>query len=160
MSLPPICAAAGVGVPSLISTGLLKIVDQQAFTEYAIFILSQPSFEWTVKTSHLRVTALGTVFEDVTLTKTVSFFGSSFYSGYVIALTDIGLHAAFNNLPGVVITNPQFPGDKGDSILLETDTTISSPSNLGIELGDVRFEAYYGGSLGVYIWICAWSGRA
>ena len=41
-------------------------------------ILLEPAFTWTITTDKLRVKALGTIFDDVTLTKDVNFSGQSF----------------------------------------------------------------------------------
>ena len=82
------------------------------FTEFATFLLHSPSFTWTIHTNKLRVTALGTIFDGVSLSKNVNF-------------------KAFNGLPGVTISNFQLPSDdpKG-GIHIETDSLISSPARL------------------------------
>lgn len=77
IALPPICSAGGTSVPDLETTGILTIVDLARFTDYATYILANPSFEWTITTDKLRVTALGTIFDNVTLTKQISFKGVS-----------------------------------------------------------------------------------
>jgi hypothetical protein len=76
IALPPICSAGGSGVPNLSTTGVLTIFDQTEFTRFAAFILANPSFEWTITTNTLRVTALGTIFDNVLISKKVSFQGS------------------------------------------------------------------------------------
>ncbi|KAI5474806.1 pre-rrna processing protein [Pseudohyphozyma bogoriensis] len=126
IALPPICSSGGSGVPSLQTTGILTITDLSRFTDFATYILLNPSFTWTITTNTLRVLALQTIFDNVTLTKNVSF-------------------SAFNGLPGVTISNPDFPGDASNGIELETDTLIPSPSNLGIQLGTTTFIASFEG---------------
>ncbi|KAM0750211.1 hypothetical protein T439DRAFT_247618 [Meredithblackwellia eburnea MCA 4105] len=126
IALPPICSAGGSGVPNLLTTGILTITDLSRFTDFATYILLNPSFTWTITTNTLRVSALATIFDNVTLTKQVSF-------------------QAFNGLPGVTIQNPDFPGDAPDGIELSTDSAIPSPSNLGIELGHATFIASFEG---------------
>lgn len=69
-----------------------------------------------------------TIFSNVTLTKNITF-------------------DALNMLPGVVLTNPDFPRDASNGIQLTVDSTIPSPSNLGFELGTVNFIASYKGSV-------------
>lgn len=81
LALPPICTSGGAGVPDLETTAILTISDQGRFTDFATYILLQPSFTWTVTTDRLRVKALGTIFDNVVLSKNVSF-------------------SAFNGLPG------------------------------------------------------------
>lgn len=87
------------------------------------------SFTWTVSTDKLRVYALATIFDDVTLSK------------------DIGFRA-FDGLPGVTITRPDFPRDSANGIALVTDTAIPSLSNLGVQLGTATFTASFQGEVG------------
>ncbi|KAI6135778.1 hypothetical protein EV401DRAFT_1898270 [Pisolithus croceorrhizus] len=125
ISLPPVCAAANTGVPNYQTSGKLTITDQARFTAYATHILHNPSFEWTISTSQLRVTALGTIFDDVSLNKTISL-------------------RAFDNLSGITISNFQLPSDDpAGGITIITDSLISSPAQLGIDLGTVEFQAYF-----------------
>lgn len=90
------------------------------FTSFATYLLHNPSFNWTI-TSTVRVTALNIIFDGVELTKDISF-------------------KAFNNLPGVTISNFDLPSDDpAGGITISTDSTIPSPSNLGIDLGYVLY---------------------
>lgn len=62
--------------------------------------------------------------------------------------TDVHLRLAFNKLaPGVTVSNPNFPGDASDGIILKLDALVPSPSNLAIELGDVTFVASFAGQV-------------
>ncbi|KAI6169518.1 hypothetical protein EDD17DRAFT_1748665 [Pisolithus thermaeus] len=120
-----VCAAANTGVPDYQTSGKLTITDQARFTAYATYILHNPSFEWTISTSQLRVTALGTIFDDVSLTKTISL-------------------RAFDNLSGITIFNFQLPSnDPAGGITIITNSLIPSPAQLGIDLGTVEFLAYF-----------------
>lgn len=86
------------------------------FTSFATFLLHNPSFDWTISTPRLRLTALGTIFDNVSLTKTVTF-------------------KAFNGLPGVTVDNFELPSDDpAGGIHIETDSVIPSPSRLCIYL--------------------------
>ena len=94
----------------------------------------------------MSVTALGTIFNNVSLSKTVGF-------------------KAFNNLPGVSISNFNLPSDDpAGGIDIETDVNIPSSarqyctchyfstyptliSEIGIELGVVTFQSFYGQTL-------------
>ncbi|KAF9562634.1 hypothetical protein CPC08DRAFT_706528 [Agrocybe pediades] len=128
ITLPPICAAANDGVPDYQAKGHVTITDQDAFTDFAVFLLHQPSFEWTISTPKLRVSALGTIFDNVSLSKVVTF-------------------KAFNNLPGVAISNFQLPSDdEAGGIHIETDATIPSPAQIGIDLGTVSFNTFFEGT--------------
>jgi hypothetical protein len=80
------------------------------FTSFATFLLHNPNFEWTISTPKLRLNALGTIFDNVSLTKQVSF-------------------KAFNGLPDVTISNFQLPSDDpAGGIHIETDALIPSPA--------------------------------
>jgi hypothetical protein len=77
---------------SLWTVTLAYTIRRIRFTNFGIFLLHNPSFEWVISTDKLRVTALGTIFDNVSLNKTLSF-------------------KAFDNLPGVTISNFQLPAD-------------------------------------------------
>ncbi|KAL1943642.1 hypothetical protein VTO73DRAFT_4087 [Trametes versicolor] len=128
IALPPVCAGAIAGVPNYETNARLTITDSDKFTDFATFLLHNPSFEWTIHTDKLRVTALGTIFDNVSLSKSISF-------------------KAFNNLPGVAISNFKLPSDDpAGGIHIETDSVIPSQSQLGIDLGTVNFEASFQGT--------------
>ncbi|KXN90203.1 hypothetical protein AN958_04693 [Leucoagaricus sp. SymC.cos] len=125
ITLPAICAAANDGVPDYEAQGHLSITNQDDFTSFAEFLLHNEEFEWTISTDNLRLRALGTIFDGVVLSKSVSF-------------------KAFNNLPGVSIANFKLPSDDpAGGIHVETDASIPSPAQLGIELGHVTFQTFY-----------------
>lgn len=125
ITLPPICAAANTGVPNYRTNAKLAITDLSAFTSFTTFLLQSQSFDWTISTPKLRVTALGTVFDNVSLSKVVTF-------------------KAFNNLPGVSISNFQLPSDDpAGGIHIETDAVIPSAAQLGIDLGTVNFQTFF-----------------
>ena len=110
IALPPVCASANEGVPNYQTSGRLTITDQDQFTNFATFLLHNEDFEWTISTNALRLTALGTIFDGVKLSKDVSF-------------------KAFNGLPGVTISNFQLPSDDpAGGIHIETDSMIPSPA--------------------------------
>lgn len=127
ITLPPVCAAANVGVPDYETSGHLTITDQDTFTQFATFLLHNPSFQWTISTGKLRVDALGTIFDGVSLSKELNF-------------------TAFNGLPGVTISNFNLPGnDPAGGITISTDSLIPSQSAVGIQLGTVSFNSFFQG---------------
>lgn len=129
IALPSICAAANSGVPDYRANGRLTITDEGQFTAFATLLLHDPSFTWTIHTNKLRVTALGTIFDGVSLSKDITF-------------------KAFNGLPGVTISNFQLPtDDPAGGIRIETDSLIPSPAQLGIDLGTVSFQASFEGTV-------------
>lgn len=78
IALPPMCSTGSIGVPNLQTSSLLTITNLDAFTDYATYILLNPSFEWTISTNTLQVEALGTIFNNVVLIKNISFTGKLF----------------------------------------------------------------------------------
>ncbi|KAJ7209536.1 hypothetical protein GGX14DRAFT_451849 [Mycena pura] len=125
IALPPVCAAANTGVPNYKTSGRLTILDQATFTDFATFLLHNQEFTWTISTPVLRVEALGTIFDNVNLSKDISF-------------------KAFNGIPGVTISNFQLPSDDpAGGIHIETDAQIPSASQLGIDLGTVGFISFF-----------------
>ncbi|KAK0559809.1 hypothetical protein OC844_004162, partial [Tilletia horrida] len=132
VQLPPICARANADDPSqsganpYITQGTLKITDQNQFTQFTIAALRDPSFQWTISTDKLRVTAIGFQFDNVILSQTVTF-------------------QAFNGLPGVTISNFNIPSQDAQNqrLNIETDSVIPSQASLGIELGTANFEIFF-----------------
>ncbi|KAJ7874667.1 hypothetical protein B0H14DRAFT_3551962 [Mycena olivaceomarginata] len=128
IALPSVCASANTGVPDYVTSARLTITDSAKFTDFATFLLHNPEFTWTVSTSKLRLTALGTIFDNVVLSKDISF-------------------KAFDGLPGVTISNFQLPSDDpAGGIHIETDAGIPSQAQLGIDLGTVSFTSSFLGS--------------
>ncbi|KAH7875192.1 uncharacterized protein C8R40DRAFT_1170817 [Lentinula edodes] len=120
-----VCAAANVGVPDYETDATLSITDLDQFTTFATFLLHNPSFSWTISSSKVQLVALGTIFDNVSLTKNVSF-------------------NAFNGLPGVTISNFQLPSDSSEGgITIDLDAQIPSPAQLGLDLGTVTFDSFY-----------------
>ncbi|KAF8070285.1 hypothetical protein FPV67DRAFT_1755106 [Lyophyllum atratum] len=112
-------------VPNYRSNARVTITQDSGFTSFATFLLHNPTFDWTISTRKLRLTALGTIFDNVALSKVVTF-------------------KAFNGLPGVTISNFQLPADDpAGGIHIETDALIPSPAQLGIDLGTVTFQAFF-----------------
>ncbi|TBU46075.1 hypothetical protein BD309DRAFT_663805 [Dichomitus squalens] len=127
IALPPVCASANEGAPDYETSARLTITDNGKFTDFATFLLHNEEFTWTISTDKLRLTALGETFDGVSLKKDISF-------------------KAFNNLPGVTISNFQLPSDDpAGGIHIETDSMIPSPAQLGIDLGTVTFESSFKG---------------
>lgn len=58
IDLPPICSPGGQGVPDYETTGTLTITDLGAFTNFASYLLNNPSFTWVITTNTLRVRRL------------------------------------------------------------------------------------------------------
>lgn len=61
IDLPPICSPGGQGVPDYETTGTLTITDLGAFTNFASYLLNNPSFTWVITTNTLRVRRLSSL---------------------------------------------------------------------------------------------------
>jgi hypothetical protein len=127
LMLDPLCTGAPNGIPVLQSKGHLKITNQAAFTEFTYILLTQPTFEWFLHTKTARARALGIVFSNVILEKTVKFDG-------------------MNGLPGLVITDFSTPGDGPGKINIKASTPITSLSNLGVQLDYATFDLFFLGT--------------
>lgn len=63
-------------MPDLRTTGILQLRGAyQDFVDFTSFLLNNERFTWTILTNNLRVSALQTIFESVTLSKNVEFLG-------------------------------------------------------------------------------------
>ncbi|KZP24092.1 hypothetical protein FIBSPDRAFT_951401, partial [Athelia psychrophila] len=94
IALPPMCAAVNTGVPTYNPDGRLTILDLDAFTAFASYLLHVESFTWTIHTDN----------------------------------------------------NFMLPSDDPvGGIHIDTDASIPSPSQLGIDLGTAAFLPYYDG---------------
>ena len=126
IKLDPICSSANSGVPNLVTAGDLTITNKKKFTQFAKYILHNKEFTWKISSDKTRVQALNIKFDDVKLTKEVSF-------------------KAFNNLPGVSITSFDIPGQTSNALKIKTGTVIPSPATLGIALETAVFKIFYKG---------------
>ncbi|KAG0263532.1 hypothetical protein DFQ27_001692 [Actinomortierella ambigua] len=102
MQMPPVQAKADVGASLDIKGAPFAITDVAAFTEFTIYALNNPDFEWTVASQGLVVSAMGVSLPGVTMTKTVKLKGFNKLSGlelkdYIINdVNDAGVHMAIN----------------------------------------------------------------
>ncbi len=127
LTLPPICAFANVGVPNLVTSGHLTITNLGAFTDFAIYILANPGFQWTVSSNRLTVRALEIIYSNVIISKNIDF-------------------RAFNGLPGVTTFNFDVYGETSNSLLIRTGASIPNPATLGIQLDTANFEIFFMGT--------------
>ncbi|THU88646.1 hypothetical protein K435DRAFT_866116 [Dendrothele bispora CBS 962.96] len=123
-----VCAAVDDGVPNYSTNAHLMIINiDQCIHSICGLLLHNEDFTWTISTDKLRVTALRTIFENVSLKKDVSF-------------------KAFNGLSGVTISNFQLPSDDpAGGIHIETNSRIPS-AQLGIDMGTVTFTSKFKGT--------------
>lgn len=128
ISLPPLCSQVPDGIPNLNTNGQLTILNNDAFTNFAYYILTEPNFQWFLHSNKVRVRALNIVFDDVILEKTITL-------------------DAFDGLKGIVISLFNAPSDgPGNRINLVAQAPIYSPASLGVELGTATFDVLFQGS--------------
>lgn len=126
IALPGLCNIHDIGIPNLLTTGQLTITNQDAFTDFSYYLLTQPSFQWTLRSTTVSVRALGIKFSNVFLEKQIQL-------------------DAFNGLPGIRITSFDAPSDTDDTINIVTTAAIPSQASLGVELGKATFELFFNG---------------
>jgi hypothetical protein len=127
LTLPPICSSPPNGVPVLKSSGRLTIINQDAFANFAYYLLTEPNFQWLLHSKTVIVRALDITFSNVILEKTITL-------------------DAFNGIPDLVITEFSAPGDSPGRIDIEASTPITSLASLGVELDTISFELFFQGS--------------
>jgi hypothetical protein len=127
LTLSPICSQVPDGVPVLTNTGHLTILDQGAFANFAYYLLTEPNFQWFLHSNTVIVRALGIVFSNVILEKTIQL-------------------DAFNGIPGLRITEFSAPSDAPGQINILATTPITSLASLGVELDNASFQLFFQGS--------------
>lgn len=97
-------------------------------TTFTEFLLTQPSFVWSIRGTGLSVAALGITVPGITITKDVQLTG-------------------FNGLQGMVIINSfDLPAnDPAGGITLTAVSTINSPAQVGVELSRFGTNIVSGG---------------
>ena len=88
-------------------SSILTLCAANSFSDFATFLLHNQTFEWTIPTDRLRVTALGTNSNGVSLAEDIFF-------------------KAFNGLPraGVTVSVFKLPRDPASGITISTDSPI------------------------------------
>lgn len=126
ITLPPLELAGDVGA-TLDLEAQMQIADIGHLTNFTRYLLTEPSFTWTVEAQNLSVAAMGVVVDAVSLTKTIDLAG-------------------FNGLKNsVTITHFDLPAnDPAGGITLMIDTTMANPSQVGVELSSMGFQTWFG----------------
>ncbi|UZJ54482.1 hypothetical protein CBS101457_003802 [Exobasidium rhododendri] len=128
LTLSPLCVLVPDGIPSLASTGHLKILEEQAFEDFSVDLLTKKTFDWVLHTTTATVRTLGIIFSNVNLNKTVTLNG-------------------LNGLPGLSITSFSSPGDAAGLIKIAATTSIRSQASLGVQLDYATFDLFFEGTL-------------
>ncbi|KAG0240246.1 hypothetical protein BGW41_007085 [Actinomortierella wolfii] len=123
MQMPPVQAKADVGASLDIKGAPFSISDGAAFTEFTIFALNNPDFEWTVASEGLVVSAMGVSLPGVKMSKTVKLKGFNKLSSlelkdYVInSVDDAGVHMSING----TLSNPATIGMTIPAAVFQTE---------------------------------------
>ncbi|KAI8814501.1 hypothetical protein BJ742DRAFT_703861 [Cladochytrium replicatum] len=122
--LPDISAGHGGDTPLVISN-TVTVSNEDNFANFAAYLLNNKNFTW-VLTSTVTVKALGIPFRGISLNKTVTLNAADKFSNVAIQSFDI-------------------PGDSADGkgIALKVATSITNPSDIDFDLGDVTFTLTY-----------------
>ena len=127
LSLDYIGVAAGHGRIKQASQFIIK--DQQAFSQFAKFLITQEEFTWNLKCGNVHVEAFSFLptYKNLVFSKNVVFKG-------------------FNNFEDVGILDFQLPGDdpQGGISLIAT-TTLRNPSPFGVQIGTLNVDLFYKG---------------
>lgn len=95
-------------------------------TDFAIYLLTQPSFVWQILSQSVTVRAIGIVVEDISLQKMVVLAGSN-------SLRD-----------GVVINSFDLPANHpAGGVALTLQTTVTNRGAIGVALSSLGFQAFY-----------------
>ncbi|PWN18638.1 hypothetical protein BCV69DRAFT_252553, partial [Microstroma glucosiphilum] len=125
MSLDYIGVAAGHG--SINQATTFEITDEEAFGEFAQWLISEPQFTWQLRCPNVHVEAFSILptFKNLVFTKNVVIDG-------------------INGFNDVKVLNFQLPGDDpAGGITTQVLTQLNNPSPFGIQLGDLQLALYY-----------------
>ncbi|KAJ2957136.1 hypothetical protein NQZ79_g7103 [Umbelopsis isabellina] len=126
VTMPDIKTAADVGATFNISAAF-KVVDESAMADFSAYLLLEDSFVWDITASDVAVTALDYTFINLTMSKSVTLSGMGGLKGAVTINSF--------NLPS---------NDPAGGIHLVLETTIKNPSQVGVQLSGLGFEAFFG----------------
>ncbi|GAB5591805.1 hypothetical protein Unana1_06705 [Umbelopsis nana] len=126
VTMPNIQTVADVGATFTV-TAQFAVVSETAMADFTAYMLLQPSFVWDITSSNVAVTALDYTFTNLNMSKSVSLTGMA---GLV---NDVKINSF--NLPS---------NDPAGGIHLVLDTTITNPSQVGVNLQGLGFESFFG----------------
>ncbi|KAF9915160.1 hypothetical protein BX616_006784 [Lobosporangium transversale] len=112
MAMPTVNAIANKGAALDLTGVSFTITELAAFTEFNVYALNNPKFEWTISTTGLVVNAMGVALPGVSMTKKVTLDGFNKLDGlqlssYIInTIDDAGLHMVIS----ASISNPSTIG--------------------------------------------------
>ncbi|KAI9331281.1 hypothetical protein DFJ73DRAFT_84517 [Zopfochytrium polystomum] len=122
LNLDPISISGGAA-DLIVNSASVTVTDEAAMGQFSKYLISSSTFTWRLVAT-ASVKALGITANNLSLDKKISFSG-------------------FGGLTDVKITGFDLPsGFPAQGIVIKTNTTISNPSIITIELGDLEFDTY------------------
>ncbi|KAG0252260.1 hypothetical protein BG011_007097, partial [Mortierella polycephala] len=128
MMMPTVNAIANKGAALDLKDVAFTITDLPAFTEFNIFALNNPKFEWTISTSGLVVNAMGAALPGVTMTKTVTLDG-------------------FNKLEGLEISSYIINSIDDGGLHMVISASLANPSTIGMTIPLSIFNTQFHGTV-------------
>ncbi|KAG2172665.1 hypothetical protein INT43_000012 [Umbelopsis isabellina] len=126
VTMPSIQTVADKGATFSISAHF-AILDQDAMADFSAYMLLQKDFVWDISGTDVSVTAMDYTFTNLSMTKSVTLTGMA---GLV---NDVKINSF--NLPS---------NDPAGGISLVLETTLTNPSQVGVDLQGLGFESYFG----------------
>lgn len=126
MKMPDVSLTADVGA-QLDVTSTFSVSDVDHLTDFTKVLLTEESFEWEIAGENLTVSALGIDVPGISLTTK--------------KVTLLGMNGLKN---GVVVNSFDLPAnDPAGGIHLTLNTTVTNPSQVGIELSTIGFQNFF-----------------
>lgn len=108
--------------------GTFQVASTEALTAFTKVLLTEESFDWQISGENLTVSALGIAVPQISLSSK--------------KVTLKGMNSLKN---GVVIDSFDLPSNHPDGgITLTINSTVTNPSQVGIALSALQFQAFYG----------------
>jgi hypothetical protein len=126
VTMPNINTVADVGATFSV-TAQFSIVSESAMADFTAYMLLEKSFVWDITSSDVAVTALDYTFTNLNMSKSVTL------TGMAGLINDVKINSF--NLPS---------NDPAGGIHLVLDTTITNPSQIGVNFQGLGFESFFG----------------
>jgi hypothetical protein len=126
VTMPSINTVADVGATFSV-TAQFSIVSESAMADFTAYMLLEKSFVWDITSSDVAVTALDYTFTNLNMSKSVTL------TGMAGLINDVKINSF--NLPS---------NDPAGGIHLVLDTTITNPSQIGVNFQGLGFESFFG----------------
>ncbi|KAF9581464.1 hypothetical protein BGW38_001498 [Lunasporangiospora selenospora] len=124
MKMPTVNAIAGKGAALDLKAVDFTITDLAAFTDFNIYALNNPKFEWTISSEGLVLNSMGVSLPGVKMTKKVTLDG-------------------FNKLDGLTLTSYVITDVNKEGMHMNISATMNNPSTIGMTIPRSEFITGY-----------------